>query len=394
MADVSVNSKVLIVSLGKHTYGVRFGSGEIKCIEPIMESQGENKGDNSESGANISCCDISECGKWATVCSSNRKLILCDLNTWKIVSSRSVMRAASRVRFTPSSDYVIVADKSGDAYKYSVNNQDEPGSLILGHMSMLLDILITPDEKFIITCDRDEKIRVSCFPNAYNINSYCLGHTEFVTALTLLPYNKEILISASGDCTLRFWDFKEGKQLLCKVCSEVLMTNVVKACKISSKDEENESNIAALTTIVSTVNTANSSVLCTCFHNFSCCFVYLVSGNKDKLMCNLIHIIELNVVPRALAVHDSTLWIMSLNKGDILNVFRWNLQTSMFIKSQHDNENQAVKCVNENLKGNIDTRSVIPLLYKRKIDDGVQEYVQKKNARLTTDSTIQEQKVL
>lgn len=32
----------------------------------------------------------------------------------------------------------------------------------------------------VITCDRDEKIRVSRYPNAYNIETFCLGHTEWV----------------------------------------------------------------------------------------------------------------------------------------------------------------------------------------------------------------------
>ncbi len=54
-------------------------------------------------------------------------------------------------------------------------------TLLLGHLSMLLDATVSLCERYLVTCDRDEKIRISCFPNAYNIHIYCLGHTEFVT---------------------------------------------------------------------------------------------------------------------------------------------------------------------------------------------------------------------
>ena len=48
----------------------------------------------------------------------------------------------------------------------------------MGSLSMLTDIRLDSNEKHIITSDRDEKIRISCFPNSFNINSYLLGHKE------------------------------------------------------------------------------------------------------------------------------------------------------------------------------------------------------------------------
>lgn len=39
--------------------------------------------------------------------------------------------------------------------------------------------ILSPDNKFILTSDRDEKIRVSHFPLSDDIQAFCLGHTEY-----------------------------------------------------------------------------------------------------------------------------------------------------------------------------------------------------------------------
>jgi tRNA (guanine-N(7)-)-methyltransferase subunit TRM82 len=53
------------------------------------------------------------------------------------------------------------------------------GQLILGHASPLNAFLLTNDEKYIVTADRDEHIRVSWYPQGYNIEMYCLGHLKY-----------------------------------------------------------------------------------------------------------------------------------------------------------------------------------------------------------------------
>lgn len=59
-----------------------------------------------------------------------------------------------------------------------MNKEEEKLSPIVGHVSMVTDMVLTLDEKYVITSDRDEHIRVSRYPNGYNIESYCMGHTE------------------------------------------------------------------------------------------------------------------------------------------------------------------------------------------------------------------------
>lgn len=36
----------------------------------------------------------------------------------------------------------------------------------------------SPDDRYIISADRDEKIRVSRLGSPYNIQSFCLGHRQ------------------------------------------------------------------------------------------------------------------------------------------------------------------------------------------------------------------------
>lgn len=37
---------------------------------------------------------------------------------------------------------------------------------------------VSPDDRYVLTADRDEKIRVSWALAPHNIESFCLGHTE------------------------------------------------------------------------------------------------------------------------------------------------------------------------------------------------------------------------
>ncbi|XP_071852642.1 tRNA (guanine-N(7)-)-methyltransferase non-catalytic subunit WDR4-like [Apostichopus japonicus] len=176
------------------------------------ESKTTDPQQKQPTGAILSC-NISSSGDFVTCCDDRKNLYLWKTNPWSLLSKRSIQKRCTSVTFTPSEEFVLLADKFGDVYQFSVKTVDEPGSLLLGHVSMLLDVAATPDNKFIITCDRDEKIRVSCLPNAYNIHGYCLGHTQFVSCFQIVPGKGNLLVSAGGDSTIRLWDYHHCKQL-------------------------------------------------------------------------------------------------------------------------------------------------------------------------------------
>ncbi|THU92732.1 hypothetical protein K435DRAFT_671619, partial [Dendrothele bispora CBS 962.96] len=89
------------------------------------------------------------------------------------------------------------------------------GTLVLGHTSLLTTFLLTKDVKegfeYVITADRDEHIRVSWFPKGYVIEGFCLGCTQFISALHVPSFAPSVLISGGGDKSLMLWEWLSGK---------------------------------------------------------------------------------------------------------------------------------------------------------------------------------------
>ncbi|XP_052495565.1 tRNA (guanine-N(7)-)-methyltransferase non-catalytic subunit WDR4 isoform X3 [Budorcas taxicolor] len=139
----------------------------------------------------------------------------CQADRGRLWPCRTVVRRCTALTFMASEEKILVADKSGDVYSFSVLEPHGGGRLELGHLSMLLDVAVSPDDRFVLTADRDEKIRVSWAAAPHSIESFCLGHTEFVSRIFVVPNHPELLLSSSGDCTLRLWEYRSGRELHC-----------------------------------------------------------------------------------------------------------------------------------------------------------------------------------
>lgn len=178
-----------------------------KQQDKSSETASEGKEEESIAGtdeSNISCLKFYSNDAldvdFMAVGSDNKRLYVfaCDRKEnmeWKLVGSAVVKKKVSCVAMATNMENeqhveVIFGDKFGDGYGVDAtdmwNRSKESGEpvfvaeppLKMGHISTLMDMVITPDEKFIITADRDEKIRVSHFPRVYEIENFCLGHTE------------------------------------------------------------------------------------------------------------------------------------------------------------------------------------------------------------------------
>ncbi|XP_012260961.2 tRNA (guanine-N(7)-)-methyltransferase non-catalytic subunit wdr4 [Athalia rosae] len=318
-------------------------------------------------------------GEYFLVCTNRKQLCLYRRKNRTLVSNRTLVRAASRVKFTADND-IVVADKSGDAYVYSTSKPEEAGTSLLGHLSMLLDVMVTEDLKYIITTDRDEKIRVSMYPNCYNILSYCLGHEKFVTNVKELPHDKSILVSSSGDGCLKFWDFQNGKELLSVDVNEYVREEDVKEFNKSLKDCDLDEDVNILPLrhlMVSKINDSTSIVMATLF---SCkrLFLYTLSGEKsNKLAVNRRQIVEFEDEPlKCVVQNDNMLWVL----------FEQGLRVYMFNETffRENKDIGGLEKINKSwidIRNEMNTQTLFPILYKRKFDN-VQDYQERKRSRL------------
>ncbi|KAL2103151.1 hypothetical protein ACEWY4_000019 [Coilia grayii] len=154
-------------------------------------------------------------GSLLAVTDDRKRLLLLRTQPWTLLSCRCVVRRCTALAFSRDEESVWAADKSGDVYSFSTTHTHThtPGELQLGHLSMLLALVVTADDRYVITADRDEKIRVSLKSAPHNIQAFCLAHTQFVSALFLPPCHPDRLFSGSGDGTLMLWEYSTGRRL-------------------------------------------------------------------------------------------------------------------------------------------------------------------------------------
>ncbi|KAH9893323.1 WD40-repeat-containing domain protein [Cubamyces lactineus] len=225
--------KALAVA-GQHFHVLNTNTGEI--IHTTTNLSEENRGKSNGSGP-IRCAAVDSTFTHAITTGDDKKLKVWQLvDELKLLSERELPKKPTEIGFTRDGQTIVVSDKFGDVFSYplhpdpdatrstsnagaskrgSLTAHENPsnGTLILGHASMLTTYLLTSDEQYIITSDRDEHIRISWFPKGYVIERYCLGHEKFVSALHIPSFSPSRLVSGGGDPMLKVWDWMSGKLL-------------------------------------------------------------------------------------------------------------------------------------------------------------------------------------
>ncbi|KAF0297075.1 tRNA (guanine-N(7)-)-methyltransferase non-catalytic subunit wdr4 [Amphibalanus amphitrite] len=168
--------------------------GELKrfTFPPVTTAKHPTKANGEEAGDEPQERDEQSSGRVLGVCVSPSGRLVAALNdhktacVWRAedggrLASWQTTRKGSCLTFSRDEQALLVADKSGDVYKCQLGEPETKPQLILGHICMVLDMCVTGDGRHLLTSDRDEKVRVTRYPNTWSIAAYCLGHTEFVS---------------------------------------------------------------------------------------------------------------------------------------------------------------------------------------------------------------------
>eukprot|EP00397_Hematodinium_sp_SG-2012_P025474 GEMP01026618.1.p1 GENE.GEMP01026618.1~~GEMP01026618.1.p1 ORF type:complete len:308 (+),score=66.58 GEMP01026618.1:109-1032(+) len=141
-------------------------------------------------------------GKWAT--GGDDKKVTSWSSSWEPTTFTAQKKVTAVLQLD---DRILFADRYGDVYSWQNGNP----TLLLGHLASITQMILVSNDTFIITADNNDKIRVSKYPEAYVIHSFCLGHTQHVSKL--LPLT-DGFASLSADRTLRVWSL-DGTEKKC-----------------------------------------------------------------------------------------------------------------------------------------------------------------------------------
>ncbi|CAL1169135.1 unnamed protein product [Cladocopium goreaui] len=102
---------------------------------------------------------------------------------------------------------IIFADRFGDVCRWSGGEPE----LLSSHFAIVTALALSPCQRFLVVGDNHERVRISCYPEAAEIRSFCFGHQMQITAVAC---EKDLLLSASADGTLRLWNL-DGEEQKC-----------------------------------------------------------------------------------------------------------------------------------------------------------------------------------
>jgi len=278
----------LLVTAGSH-----FHVHDLKAPGPATFSSASSA-DAHKSGA-IRDIGVSADAKFLVTGGDDKEMKVWRVADWQLHQSCALSKKATAVIVTDDGKYVAGADKFGEVAYMEVADEPRgkiPAEFCLGHMSIVTCMAVLPGGRGVITGDRDSSIRTSCFPDGFNVEAFCLGHSTWVSQITLPAGHEELLFSGDGGGELILWEHMQGKLL----DKQSLLIGGAEACAVTAMAFDSTSQLLAVAlgrTIVfvrleerkfTQVNRfeANHAVSSLCFDgDFGCLWAAYCAIDKD-----------------------------------------------------------------------------------------------------------------
>lgn len=211
----------------KDTYKVEDTPKETSSEEPPVKKNKKSKKPSNyqpnkhqlENYEFLRYLNVSPCGGYVFVISDFDKSVLVfnqvpkdDTYTFSLVKKQSFPKRPNCLAST--NKFLFVGDKFGDVYeidyKTSETSNVEGMKPILGHVGLLtkLDILEYDNKKLLMSCDRDEHIKLSHIPQSFIINKFLYGHKEFISSVVKI---NDYVLSSGGDSFIMLSNWKTGE---------------------------------------------------------------------------------------------------------------------------------------------------------------------------------------
>ena len=163
--------------------------------------------------------------KYLVVGYENKALLCWDVDSGDLVGSRQMRKKPTAVLATtwakPSEDkkdysVALVSDKAGEIWAVRMPDLAQE-LLVAGHTtSVVTDLTFSASQHRVISSDRDEKLRISSFPDLETIHGYCLGHTSVVSSTCTLKDDvtgQDYIVSTGWDHRLFLWNMNNAEVL-------------------------------------------------------------------------------------------------------------------------------------------------------------------------------------
>lgn len=152
----------LLATVQRSIYTIHVGNKTITVTDvPVIikkdtqtqtngDQNGDNDGDTPNGLTHINHLDISEANRLVAVTTIDKFLFLyqfTDDGQLTLLRHVPLVRCTSKIRFTPDGKHILVADKTGDCYIVSCDDENPEVKWILGHLSLVLDIMMSKDSR-------------------------------------------------------------------------------------------------------------------------------------------------------------------------------------------------------------------------------------------------------